>query len=111
MLGCTNNSIQKKKKKVRKIKLNNKFNLLGCLNELITNGECREKKREIPLGPRDVRVIMDSALQASTFLRTASSRPDRCLWPSFSIDCIPCDCICNPILTSQIDRLLLYLLP
>ena len=45
MLGCTNNSIQKKKK-IRKIILNNKFNLLGCLNELITFGECREKERD-----------------------------------------------------------------
>ena len=44
MLGCTNNSI--KKKKIRKIKLNNKFNLQGCLNELITFGECREKERD-----------------------------------------------------------------
>ena len=35
-----------------------------------------------PLGPREVRVILESCLHASTFLITASSRPDMCLCPS-----------------------------
>ena len=34
-------------------------------------------------------VICDSCLQASTFFRTASWSPDKCLWPSLSIDCKP----------------------
>ena len=40
-----------------------------------------------PLGPMDVRVILDSCLQASMFLTTASSRPDKCRWPSLSMAC------------------------
>lgn len=55
---------------------------------------------EVPLGPREVRVIADNCLQASMFLRTASSRPDKCLCPSFNIDCIPYGCIENPIVLS-----------
>jgi hypothetical protein len=35
-----------------------------------------------PLGPSEVRVILESCLHASTFLITASSRPDMCLCPS-----------------------------
>lgn len=35
-----------------------------------------------PLGPREVRVILESCLHASTFLITASSSPDMCLCPS-----------------------------
>mmetsp|Transcript_12327 Transcript_12327/g.45942 ORF Transcript_12327/g.45942 Transcript_12327/m.45942 type:complete len:521 (+) Transcript_12327:160-1722(+) len=43
----------------------------------------------MPLGPRDVLVILLSCLHASTFLITASSRPDMCLWPSLSMDWSP----------------------
>mmetsp|Transcript_2621 Transcript_2621/g.4143 ORF Transcript_2621/g.4143 Transcript_2621/m.4143 type:complete len:322 (-) Transcript_2621:27-992(-) len=43
----------------------------------------------MPLGPRDVRVILESCLHASTFLITASSRPDRCVCPSLSMDWSP----------------------
>lgn len=39
-------------------------------------------ERHAPLGPREVRVILESCLHASTFLITASSSPDRCLCPS-----------------------------
>mmetsp|Transcript_182431 Transcript_182431/g.444034 ORF Transcript_182431/g.444034 Transcript_182431/m.444034 type:complete len:380 (-) Transcript_182431:88-1227(-) len=39
----------------------------------------------MPLGPREVRVIFESCLHASTFLITASSRPDMCLCPSLSM--------------------------
>lgn len=42
-------------------------------------------------------MIVESCLQASMFFITASSRPERCLWPSLSIDWIPYDCILNPI--------------
>jgi hypothetical protein len=59
----------------------------------------REREGIVPFGPREVRVIVESCLQASMFLRTASSRPERCLWPSLSIVCIPCGCIWNPIFT------------
>lgn len=52
------------------------------------------------MGPSEVRVIVESCLQASIFFRTASSRPERCLCPSLSIDCIPYGCIENPILTN-----------
>ena len=38
--------------------------------------------RDAPLGPREVRVILESCLHASTFLITASSSPVRCLCPS-----------------------------
>jgi hypothetical protein len=38
----------------------------------------------IPLGPIEVRVISDSFLQASMFLSTASSTPEKCLAPSFN---------------------------
>ena len=41
----------------------------------------------VPLGPIEVLVIRDSCLQASMFFSTASSRPDRCLCPSFSMAC------------------------
>ena len=34
------------------------------------------------MGPREVRVIFESCLHASTFLITASSSPERCLCPS-----------------------------
>jgi hypothetical protein len=59
-----------------------------------------DREKEVPLGPREVRVMVDNCLQASMFLRTASSRPDKCLCPSFSIDCIPYGCIENPIVLS-----------
>ena len=39
-------------------------------------------ERDAPLGPREVRVILESCLHASTFLITASSSPVRCLCPS-----------------------------
>ena len=45
------------------------------------------RTRDVPFGPSEVRVILESCLQASMFLMTASSRPDRCLWPSFSRAC------------------------
>lgn len=41
-----------------------------------------EGERDAPLGPREVRVILESCLHASTFLITASSSPVRCLCPS-----------------------------
>jgi len=53
-------------------------------------------------------VIADNCLQASMFLRTASSRPDKCLCPSFNIDCIPYGCIENPISLSLSDFSLLF---
>jgi hypothetical protein len=59
-----------------------------------------DREIEVPLGPREVRVMVDNCLQASMFLRTASSRPDKCLCPSFNIDCIPYGCIENPIVLS-----------
>jgi hypothetical protein len=35
--------------------------------------------------------MAESSRAAPMFLRTASSRPERCLCPSLSIDCIPYD--------------------
>lgn len=42
-----------------------------------------------PFGPMDVLVICASCLQASIFFNTASSKPDKCLCPSFNIDWRP----------------------
>lgn len=54
----------------------------------------------MPLGPREVRVMAESCLQASMFLTTASSRPERCLCPSLSIACMPYGCIAPASLPS-----------
>lgn len=57
-----------------------------------------EGKRRGPLGPSEVRVMVDNCLQASMFFRTASSSPERCLCPSLSMPCIPPDLVCNPMI-------------
>jgi hypothetical protein len=41
------------------------------------------------LGPYEVRVMTASSRQASMFLSTASSSPERWRWPSLSNDWIP----------------------
>ncbi|CAI9780971.1 unnamed protein product [Fraxinus pennsylvanica] len=61
-------------------------------------------RRSSPLGPREVRVMVDSCLQVSMFFSTASSRPERCRCPSFSILCIPYGCIENPTIFSSNAR-------
>lgn len=61
-------------------------------------------RRSLPLGPREVRVMVESCLQASMFFSTASSRPERCRCPSFSIPCIPYGWIENPTIFSLVAR-------
>lgn len=46
-------------------------------------------KEHSPFGPKDVRTICARFLQASMLRTTASSTPEKCLWPSLSIDWSP----------------------
>mmetsp|Transcript_10681 Transcript_10681/g.26558 ORF Transcript_10681/g.26558 Transcript_10681/m.26558 type:complete len:531 (-) Transcript_10681:19-1611(-) len=45
----------------------------------------------IPLGPSEVRTVLASCFAASMFFSVASSRPERCFAPSFSMPCMPND--------------------
>lgn len=53
----------------------------------------------IPFGPREDRVMRESSLQASIFFSTASSRPERCLWPSLSMAWTPWGWNANGMMT------------